>query len=112
MVLNQVGSPRHEQEASDAGCPTVFTDCSGRPPVFEPGRDGLLARTGDPASIRERITELAALSPDGRAAMGAAGAALIRAHYRAEDLGRTFSRLVRGVLPPDGAAGPGPAAAG
>ena len=90
--------PLAVMEAMAAGCPTVFTDCSGRPPVFEEPRDGLLARTGDPASVRQRIAELAALSPADRAAMGAAGAALIRAHYRVEDLGRTFSRLVRGVL--------------
>ncbi|MGY1987908.1 glycosyltransferase family 4 protein [Blastococcus sp. SYSU DS0669] len=90
--------PLAVMEAMAAGCPTVFTDCSGRPPVFEPGRDGLLAVSEDPASVRQRIAELAALSPADRAAMGAAGAALIRTHYRVEDLGRTFSRLVRGVL--------------
>jgi glycosyltransferase involved in cell wall biosynthesis len=92
-------------EAMAAGRPTVFTDCSGRPPVFDEGRDGLLARTGDPASVRQRIAELAALSPADRAAMGAAGAALVRASYRVEDLGAAFSRLVRGVLARDGAAG-------
>jgi glycosyltransferase involved in cell wall biosynthesis len=90
--------PLAVMEAMAAGRPTIFTDCSGRPPVFEEGRDGLLARTGDPASVRERMTELAALLPADRAAMGAAGAALIREHYQVEDLGRTFSRLVRGVL--------------
>ena len=84
--------PLAVMEAMAAGCPTVFTDCSGRPPVFEEPRDGLLARTEDPASVRQRIAELAALPPTERAAMGAAGAALIRAHYRVEDLGRTFSR--------------------
>lgn len=90
--------PLAVMEAMAAGCPTVFTDCSGRPPVIEERRDGLLTRTEDPASVREGIAELAALSPAARAAMGAAGAALIREHYRVEDLGRTFSRLVRGVL--------------
>ncbi|MGY1642714.1 glycosyltransferase [Geodermatophilus sp. SYSU D00703] len=90
--------PLAVMEAMAAGRATVFTDCSGRPPVFEEHRDGLLARTGDPASIRQRVAELAALPPADRAAMGAAGAALIRQHYRVEDLGRAFSRLVRGVL--------------
>lgn len=90
--------PLAVMEAMAAGCPTVFTDCSGRPPVFEEGRDGLMARTGDPASVRQRIAELSALSPAERAAMGAAGAALVRGHYRVEDLGRRFSALVRGVL--------------
>ncbi|MGY2066014.1 glycosyltransferase family 4 protein [Blastococcus sp. SYSU DS0619] len=99
--------PLAVMEAMAAGCPTIFTDCSGQPPVFAAGRDGLLARTGDAASVRARIAELATMLPGERAAMGAAGAALIRAHYRVEDLGRTFSRLVRGVLPPDGGAGPG-----
>ncbi|NEK59345.1 glycosyltransferase family 4 protein [Geodermatophilus sabuli] len=90
--------PLAVMEAMAAGRPTVFTDCSGQPPVFDEGRDGLLARSEDPASIRERIAQLAAMRPEDRAAMGDAGAALIRAHYRVEDLGRTFSGLVRGVL--------------
>jgi glycosyltransferase involved in cell wall biosynthesis len=85
-------------EAMAAGCPTVFTDCSGEPPVFEQPRHGLMARSGDPASIRARIEELAALPDAERAAMGAAGAALIREHYRVEDLGRAFAGLIRGVL--------------
>ena len=90
--------PLAVMEAMAAGCPTVFTDCSGRPPVFAEGRDGLLARTGDPASVREQLATLAALPAADRAALGAAGAALVRGHYRVEDLGRTFSGLVRGVL--------------
>jgi glycosyltransferase involved in cell wall biosynthesis len=90
--------PLAVMEAMAAGCPTVFTDCSGEPPVFEQPRHGLIARSGDPAAIRQRLAELAAMTPADRAAMGAAGAALIRAHYRVEDLGRTFSGLIRGVL--------------
>jgi glycosyltransferase involved in cell wall biosynthesis len=90
--------PLAVMEAMAAGRPTVFTDCSGRPPVFVDGRDGLLARTEDPASVRQRIAELAAMAPAERAAMGAAAAALIREHYSVEDLGRTFSRLLRDVL--------------
>ncbi|MGY1704735.1 glycosyltransferase family 4 protein [Geodermatophilus sp. SYSU D00697] len=90
--------PLAVMEAMAAGCPTVFTDCSGRPPVFEEGRDGLLARSGDPASIRARLAELLALPPADRMALGAAGAALIRAHYRVEALGRTFAGLIADVL--------------
>jgi glycosyltransferase involved in cell wall biosynthesis len=90
--------PLAVMEAMAAGCATVFTDCSGRPPVFEEPRHGLLARTGDPASIRQRIAELVSLAPEHRAAMGAEGAALIRAHYRVEDLGRTFAGLIEDVL--------------
>jgi glycosyltransferase involved in cell wall biosynthesis len=87
-------------EAMAAGCPTVFTDCSGRPPAFEEPRHGLLARSGDPDSIRQRVADLVALSAAQRAAMGAEGAALIRSHYRVEDLGRTFAGLIREVLAP------------
>ncbi len=94
--------PLAVMEAMAAGCPTVLTDCSGRPPVFEEGRDGLLTRTGDAASLRYGIAELAALGSAGRAAMGAAGSALVREHYRVDDLGGRFSRLVRGVLPEAG----------
>jgi glycosyltransferase involved in cell wall biosynthesis len=91
-------------EAMAAGCPTVLTDCSGRPPAFEEFRHGLLARSGDPDSIRQRVADLVALPPPQRAAMGAQGAALIRSHYRVEDLGRTFAGLIRGVLDPPAAA--------
>ncbi|MGY1594821.1 glycosyltransferase family 4 protein [Geodermatophilus sp. SYSU D00708] len=90
--------PLAVMEAMAAGCPTVFTDCSGEPPVFEQPRDGLIARSGDPAAIRARIAELAELPARDRAAMGAAGAALVREHYRVQDLGRTFAGLIRGVL--------------
>ncbi|MGY1691432.1 glycosyltransferase family 4 protein [Geodermatophilus sp. SYSU D01105] len=90
--------PLAVMEAMAAGCPTLFTDCSGEPPVFVQPRDGLMARSGDPAAIRARIAELAALPAGQRAAMGAAGAALVREHYRVEDLGRTFARLIRSVL--------------
>ncbi|MGY1625150.1 glycosyltransferase family 4 protein [Geodermatophilus sp. SYSU D00965] len=90
--------PLAVMEAMAAGCPTVFTDCSGEPPVFEQTRDGLVARSGDPVAIRARIAELAELPARDRAAMGAAGAALVREHYRVEDLGRAFADLIRGVL--------------
>ena len=36
-----------------------------------------------------------------RAAMGAAGATLITEHYRVEDLGRRFVRLIREVIDRD-----------
>ncbi len=90
--------PLAVMEAMAAGCPTVFTDCSGRPPRFQQPRHGLVARTGDPADIRQQIAELVAMTPSERAAMGAEGAALIRAHYRVEDLGRQFTELIRDVL--------------
>jgi glycosyltransferase involved in cell wall biosynthesis len=90
--------PLAVMEAMAAGCPTVFTDCSGRPPVFEDRRHGLMVASEDPASIRRGLDELLAMSAAERAAMGSAGAALIATHYRVEDLGRTFTQLVRDVV--------------
>ncbi|WP_448621625.1 glycosyltransferase family 4 protein [Geodermatophilus sp. URMC 65] len=90
--------PLAVMEAMAAGCPTVFTDCSGRPPFFEEPRHGLVARTGDPTSIRRQIEELVAMTASERGAMGAEGTALIRAHYRVEDLGRRFVGLIRDLL--------------
>ncbi|MGY1642715.1 glycosyltransferase family 4 protein [Geodermatophilus sp. SYSU D00703] len=95
--------PLAVMEAMAAGLPTVFTDCSGPPPVFEEGRHGLMARSGDPASLARRIGDLVALGAQGRAAMGAEAAALIRTHYRLADVGRTFVGLVQDVVA--GAAG-------
>jgi glycosyltransferase involved in cell wall biosynthesis len=101
--------PLAVMEAMAAGCPTVFTDCSGPPPVFEDRRHGLMVGSEDPASIRQGLDELLAMTAAERAAMGTAGAALIAEHYRVEDLGRTFVRLIREVLDrnADGAAATG-----
>ncbi len=90
--------PLAVMEAMAAGLPTVFTDCSGMPPVFEEGRHGLVARSEDPVSLAGRIGDLVALGAAGRGAMGAEAAALIRTHYRQADVGRTFSRLVQDVV--------------
>lgn len=90
-------------EAMAAGCPTVFTDCSGPPPVFEDRRDGIMVASEDPASIRRGLDELVAMSAPERAAMGSAGAALIATHYQVEELGRTFAGFIRDVV--DRAAG-------
>jgi glycosyltransferase involved in cell wall biosynthesis len=90
--------PLAVMEAMAAGLPTVFTDCSGMPPVFEEGRHGLMARTGDPASLARRIGDLVALGTHDRAAMGAEAAALIRTHYRLADVGQAFSRLILDVV--------------
>jgi glycosyltransferase involved in cell wall biosynthesis len=90
--------PLAVMEAMAAGLPTVFTDCSGSPPVFEEGRHGLMARSEDPASLTRRIGDLVDLGADGRAAMGAEAAALIRTRYRQADVGRTFGGLIRDVV--------------
>jgi glycosyltransferase involved in cell wall biosynthesis len=92
--------PLAVMEAMAAGCPTVFTDCSGSPPVFQEGRHGLVARTGDPASLRRRIDELVAMPASRRATMGDQAARLIREHYTLEDCGRAFLRLIREVVDP------------
>ncbi|WP_369132307.1 glycosyltransferase family 4 protein [Modestobacter sp. I12A-02662] len=90
--------PLAVMEAMAAGCPAVFPDCSGRPPWFEPGRHGLMARSGDPASLRRRIDELVAMSGPQRSALGGEGARLIREHYTLEECGRAFVALIRDVV--------------
>ncbi|NEK59344.1 glycosyltransferase family 4 protein [Geodermatophilus sabuli] len=90
--------PLAVMEAMAAGLPTVFTDCSGMPPVFEEGRHGLVARSEDPESLAGRIGDLVALGAHRRADMGAEAAALIRTHYRMADVGQTFCRLIQGVV--------------
>ncbi|MGY1722113.1 glycosyltransferase family 4 protein [Blastococcus sp. SYSU DS0533] len=90
--------PLAVMEAMAACRPTVFTDCSGAPPEFADGRDGLLARAGDPGSLRRRIDELVAMSPAQRAEMAAQGARLVREHYSLEQCGRAFVQLIRDVV--------------
>ena len=105
--------PLAVMEAMAAGCPTVFTDCSGRPPVFEEHRDGLLARTEDPASIRQRIAELCGAASDrarghgrcgGRADQGALPGRGPRPHLQPGSSGACSTA--------DGGAAPGRGAAG
>jgi glycosyltransferase involved in cell wall biosynthesis len=90
--------PLAVMEAMAAGRPTVFTDCSGSPPVFEDGRDGLMARTEDPGSLRRRIDELVAMTEVERAALGERSARLIREHYSMDECGRAFVQLIQDVV--------------
>ncbi|MEJ5254780.1 MAG: glycosyltransferase family 4 protein [Acidimicrobiales bacterium] len=89
--------PLAVMEAMATGLPTVFTDCSGSPPHFEQGRDGLMVRSGDPHDLARALTRLVAMDADARRVMGANAAALIRDHYAIDDLAARFVDLVRGT---------------
>ncbi len=67
-------------EAWSAGKPVVASDVGGLRGLVAEGENGFLAPTGDDAAFSARIRELAA-SPELRARLGRAGAALARERY-------------------------------
>ncbi len=89
--------PLAVMEAMAAGLPTIFTDCSGPPPWFEEGLDGLMVRAGDSGALAEALARVAAMSEDDRRAMGARGSTLIGEHYAIDDIADRFVELVVGT---------------
>ncbi|MEJ5254781.1 MAG: glycosyltransferase family 4 protein [Acidimicrobiales bacterium] len=92
------GSSLAIMEAMAAGCPTVFTDCSGAPPHYRDGTDGIMVRTGDPDALRDGLRRLVELDPGRRAQMGASARQLAFAHFGVDALGDRFVELVSAVL--------------
>lgn len=86
--------PLAVMEAMAAGLPTIFTDCSGPPPWFEEGLDGVMVRAGDPGALAGALARVAAMSETDRQAMGARACALIREHYAIDDIADRFVELV------------------
>lgn len=86
--------PLAVMEAMAAGLPTVFTDCSGSPPHFEQGRDGLMVRSGDRHALATALARVVSMEADERRLMGANAVALIRDHYAIDDIAARFVELV------------------
>lgn len=92
------GSSLAIMEAMAAGCPTVFTDCSGEPPHYRDGVDGIMVRTGDASALRDGLRRLVELDPGRRAQMGASARELAFAHFGVDALGDRFVELISGAL--------------
>jgi glycosyltransferase involved in cell wall biosynthesis len=78
-------------EALAAGCPTVVSDCAGRPPGFVDGTHGWIVPTDDVHALRDTLHTVLTLSPEQRAAVGRAGAAHAAEHF---DIGRCRTQMV------------------
>ncbi len=71
------GTPRSLLEAAAMGKPIVTTDAVGCREVVDDGVNGYLCRVRDAKDLAEKLEQLYCLSPEARAAMGAAGRAKV-----------------------------------
>lgn len=89
-------------EAMAAGVPVVQPHRGAFPEIIEKTGGGLLVEAGDPDAL-VRGLEALRNDPDRRAALGAAGAAGVRAHYTAGQMAETveqiYSELIRRQQP-------------
>lgn len=87
------GVPVSLMEAMAAGVPVVATAVGGVGELVEHGRSGLVTRPGDVAALRDAIAVLLD-DPALRAAMGAEGAAKVRAEFDSRIEARRLLALV------------------
>lgn len=92
------GFPLALLEAMTAALPVVATEGAGRPDGFVDGEHGWIVPSEDPAALAEGLERLLALTPQERASMGAADAALVTSTYRMEDMTRGFVEVVERAI--------------
>ncbi len=90
-------------EALAAGCPTVFSDCAGRPPGFVDGTHGWIVPTGDVGALRDTLRTVLTLDAEERAAVGRAGSVYAAEHF---DIGRCQAQMVTWIETLAGPEGP------
>jgi glycosyltransferase involved in cell wall biosynthesis len=88
------GWPLTVVEAMSASLPFIMTDCSGRPNGYVENGPGLMVSTGDVDELADAISELVAMTPEGRAAMGAKAHQLATEHYDIDVVGANFASMV------------------
>lgn len=86
------GLPVAILEAMALGRPVVATAVGGVPSVVETGVTGYLVDAGDPASLANRIVELAA-DPAARSEFGERGRTLIESRFALKDMVRSFESI-------------------
>ncbi|KWE59713.1 glycosyl transferase [Burkholderia ubonensis] len=91
------GVPRTLMEASAMGRPIVATDVPGCRDVVADGDTGLLCRARDSASLAERVTQMIALGPDGRAAMGRRGRQKVVAEFDEQKVVERYTITIRAL---------------
>lgn len=82
-------------EAMSASTPVVLADAMALPHLVNPGVNGYLFTPNDSDDLAEKITTIMRLSPEERAAMGAASHAMVARHGLQATLD-TFENIYRG----------------
>lgn len=82
-------------EAMSASTPVVLADAMALPHLVEEGVNGYLFKPNDSKDLAEKITMVMRLSPEDRAAMGAASHSMVARHGLAKTLD-TFEDIYRG----------------
>jgi len=96
-------------EAMAMGRPVVATKVGGVPEVVEDGVTGVLVPPADPAGLARAIVRLAE-APDGRRAMGEAGAQRVRERFQVGQMVRQIQGIYEEVRKGSPGAGRAPAA--
>ena len=86
-------------EAMALGIPVVQPRRGAFPEIIEKTGGGVLVDPGDPDALAAALQQLQN-DPDRRAALGAAGAAGVRAHYSVGQMGETVEQIYQRVLRP------------
>ena len=86
-------------EAMALGIPVVQPRRGAFPEIIEKTGGGVLVDPGDPDALSAALQQLQS-DPDRRAALGAAGAAGVRAHYSVGQMGETVEQIYQRVLRP------------
>jgi glycosyltransferase involved in cell wall biosynthesis len=79
------------------GIPVVQPRRGAFPEIIEKTGGGVLVDPGDPDALAAALQQLQD-DPDRRAALGAAGAAGVRAHYSVGQMGETVEQIYQRVL--------------
>jgi glycosyltransferase involved in cell wall biosynthesis len=86
-------------EAMALGIPVVQPRRGAFPEIIEKTGGGVLVDPGDPDALAATLEQLQN-DPGRRAALGAAGAAGVRAHYSVGQMGETVEQIYQRVLRP------------
>lgn len=84
-------------EAMYQGCPIVCSDSGGNPELIQDGINGLLAVSGDAASLAKRISDVLK-NPAGAEKMGAAASTFVRKEHALHSIAANSIELYRRVI--------------
>jgi glycosyltransferase involved in cell wall biosynthesis len=93
------GMPVVLLEAAAVELPIVATRVGGVPEVVQDGATGVLVPARDPAALAAGLERVESLTPEARAAMGAAGRALVERQYGTRHIMDVWERLYSECVP-------------